>query len=82
MLRVYLLEKLPVGETLVFNRGRNPRLILLAPGASVNVRGLLKVTALSLSAQVAAIDSPASVVAETPVLPLMAAWVGTSVAVT
>ena len=73
--------KLPVGDTLVFNRGRKPTPMVLAPVASDNVRGLLKVTAVPVSAQVAAIESPASVVAETPALPLIAAWVGTSVAV-
>ena len=82
MFRVYWLMKLPVGETLVSRRGRNPRLMVLAPAFIVIVRGLLKVTAVLISAQVAAIDSPANVVAETPVLPLMAAWVGTRVAVT
>ena len=55
--------------------------MLLLPLVSASVRGLLKLTAVLVSAQVAAIDRPARVVAETPGLPLMAAWVGTSVAV-
>ena len=63
----------PVGDTLVFKRGLNPTPMALAPLLKLNVRGLLKVTAVLLSAQVAAIDSPASVVADTPVWPLMAA---------
>ena len=82
MLRVYWLVKLPVGETLVFRRGRKPRRMVLVPVVRFSVRGLLKVTAELLSAQVAAIDRPARVVAETPGLPLTALCVGTSVAVT
>ena len=81
MLRVYWLVKLPVGETLVFRRGRKPRRMVLAPVVRFSVRGLLKVTAELLSAQVAAIDRPARVVAETPGLPLTALCLGTSVAV-
>src|SRR5450830_110482 len=82
MLRVYWLEKFPAGETPVFKRGRKPRRMLLVPVVSDKVRGLLKVTAVLLSAQVAAIDKPARVVAETPGLPLTALCVGTRVAVT
>ena len=81
MLRVYWLVKLPVGETLVFRLGRKPRRIVLVPVVRLSVRGLLNVTAVLLSAQVEAIDSPAKVVAETPGLPLTALWVGTRVAV-
>lgn len=81
MLSVYWLVKFPVGEILVFKLGRKPRRIVLAPVAIEIVRGLLNVTAVLVSAHVAAIDSPARVVAETPGLPLTALCVGTRVAV-
>ena len=82
MLRVYWLVKLPVGNAPGFRRGLNPTPMVLTPVFRVNERGLLKLTAVLLSAQVASIDRPANVVADTPVLPLMGSWVGTKVAVT
>ena len=39
----------PVGDTLVFKRGLNPTPMALAPLLKLNVRGLLKVTAVLLS---------------------------------
>ena len=70
-----------MGEVLVFRIGWKPRRIVLVPVESSSARGLLNVTAVLLSAHVAAIDRPDKVVAETPGLPLTALCVGARVAV-
>lgn len=72
MLRVYWLEKVPLGVTFGdISFGRKPRLIVLLPAVNPKVRAVLKITGVLVSAQVATIKSWGSVVDEVPSVPVL-----------